>query len=41
MSSTPQSAIVAAGVGATVHLFRLAADLISTASKQMKKDDDE
>lgn len=40
MSSTPQSAIVAAGVGATVHLFRLAADLISTASHQMKKDDD-
>ena len=40
MSSTPQSAIVAAGVGATVHLFRLAADLISTASKQMKKDDE-
>jgi len=40
MSSTPQSAIVAAGVGATVHLFRLAADLISTASKQMEKDDE-
>jgi len=40
MSSTPQSAIVAAGVGATVHLFRLAADLISTASMQMKKDDE-
>ena len=39
MSSTPQSAIVASGVGATVHLFRLVADLVSTASMQMKKDD--
>eukprot|EP00562_Extubocellulus_spinifer_P028869 CAMPEP_0178642790 /NCGR_PEP_ID=MMETSP0698-20121128/17362_1 /TAXON_ID=265572 /ORGANISM="Extubocellulus spinifer, Strain CCMP396" /LENGTH=934 /DNA_ID=CAMNT_0020283569 /DNA_START=162 /DNA_END=2967 /DNA_ORIENTATION=+ len=40
MSSTPQSAIVAAGVGATVQLFRLAADLISTASTRMEKDDE-
>ena len=39
MSSTPQSAIVASGVGATVHLFRLVADLVSTASMQMNKDD--
>lgn len=36
--STPQSAVAAAGVGATFHLFRLAADLISAASTRQAKE---
>eukprot|EP00978_Attheya_sp_CCMP212_P049085 scaffold614348_cov63-Attheya_sp.AAC.1 len=32
MSGSPNSIVVAAGVGATFHLFRFAADLISHAS---------
>ena len=40
MSTSPDSAIVAAGVGATFHLLRLAADLISTANDVAKKNDD-
>mmetsp|Transcript_60037 Transcript_60037/g.177998 ORF Transcript_60037/g.177998 Transcript_60037/m.177998 type:complete len:159 (-) Transcript_60037:4-480(-) len=36
--STPQSAVVAAGVGATFHLFRLSADLISDTSARQAKE---
>mmetsp|Transcript_21340 Transcript_21340/g.42805 ORF Transcript_21340/g.42805 Transcript_21340/m.42805 type:complete len:925 (-) Transcript_21340:114-2888(-) len=36
----PNSATVAAGVGATFHLLRFAADLVTTASEQAKRNDE-
>ncbi|KAL7469682.1 hypothetical protein ACHAXS_009936 [Conticribra weissflogii] len=36
----PNSATVAAGVGATFHLVRLAADLVTTASEQAKRNEE-
>ena len=37
----PNSAIVAAGVAATFHLLRLTVDVVTTASENAKKNDDE